>query len=311
MSRFFLAAVVGLAALTIFLCLPAPAAAQSTAPVCDEIAAPPPGSADARAAPPDLTSDGAASLECEAAVVGPSAAASDDAPPIAVAPLTPPALLPQPPSRAIALAPSEPVSDRFRWGPALEQSLLFLAVQHGYRMTEDKTRRFLPGPFFKDWFGSVKNLGGWDDKGSVFGNYVAHPMQGAVTGYIYVQNSPSASRQEFGRSREYWTSRLKAMGWMAMWSTQFELGPVSQASIGNVGLGPNDKKMAFVDLVVTPAAGMGWMVLEDAVDRKILQKLEARTNNRVVRNLARMGLTPMRACANILRFKLFWYRDTR
>jgi hypothetical protein len=222
--------------------------------------------------------------------------------PALVSPLTPPAL---------ASKSQEARREGFDWDSAMRQSLFMLAVQHGYRMTEDKTRRFLPGPFFKDWFGSVKNLHGWDDGGSVFGNYIAHPMQGAITGYIYINNSPTAKRLEFENSKAYWKSRMKAMGWSALTSAQFELGPLGQAAIGNVGLGPNHKKMAFVDLVVTPTAGTGWLVLEDIIDKKILKKLEARTTNRTVVNLARMSFTPMRACANLLRFKMLWYRDDR
>lgn len=220
----------------------------------------------------------------------------------AVSPLTPP----------VFVRPARDVGPQhFDWDGAMRQSLLFLAVQHGYRMTEDKTRRFLPGPFVKDWFGSVKNLHGWDDKGSVFGNYVAHPMQGAVTGFIYVQNSPTAKRLEFENSKAYWKSRAKALGFAALSSTQFELGPISQASIGNVGLGPNHKKMAYVDLVVTPTVGTVWLVMEDAVDRKLVRRIEEKTSNRVARNLARTFLNPMRACANALRFKPLWFRDTR
>lgn len=77
----------------------------------------------------------------------------------------------------------------FRWGPALAQSMLFLGIQHGLRLTGDagllftiganRTRRELKGPFFQDWFDSLKTLKGWDDGGHFRTNYIFHPMQGA------------------------------------------------------------------------------------------------------------------------------------
>jgi hypothetical protein len=54
-----------------------------------------------------------------------------------------------------------------------------------------------------------------------------------------------------------------------------------------------------------------WIVAEDAIDRYVLEWIERRTENRLVRNLARMALNPMRSCANVLRFKPMWYRDNR
>ncbi len=217
--------------------------------------------------------------------------------------------------RVSFLAPPEPIeeeSQSFHWRSAIEQSMLFLAVQHSFRMTEDKTRRELGGPFFRDWFDAVKSTHGWNDGGRQFTNYVAHPMQGALSGYIQIQNDPKGIRREFNDSKAYWKSRMKAMGWAAIWSTQFELGPVSQASIGNVGAGKYEaKKMAYVDLVITPTVGTAWVLAEDALDRYVVQWVERRTQNRFVRIMARMGMNPMRSCANIFRFKPMWHRDTR
>ena len=87
---------------------------------------------------------------------------------------------------------------KFHWKGALVQSAAFLAVQHGFRMTEEKTRSELDGPFFRDWKESVANLRGWDDGGKFFTNYIAHPMQGAITSRIFIHNSGKSLRQEFG-----------------------------------------------------------------------------------------------------------------
>jgi hypothetical protein len=226
------------------------------------------------------------------------------APEAATSPLSPPAA-PVP-----APVPDEPKG--FDWGGATKQSLLFLGIQHGYRMTEEKTTRELRGPFFRDYFQSVGGLGGWEDGGRFFTNYVAHPMQGAITGFIQIQNDPKGIGQEFRFAKPYWTSRLKAMGWAAVCSTQFEIGPVSQASLGNVGGGKYEqRKMAYVDLVVTPTVGAGWVILEDALDRHVVRWIESKTTNGVARKVSRMVLNPMRTCANALRFKAPWHRDVR
>jgi hypothetical protein len=201
----------------------------------------------------------------------------------------------------------------FHWAAAFKQSLLFLGVQHGYAMTQDKTRRELRGPFFKDYFRSVSKLGGWGDGGRFFTNYISHPMEGSIAGFIQIQNDPHGIKQEFGKARGYWTSRLKAMAWNAVYSTQFELGPISQSSLGNVGLHTSlngkKRKMAYVDLVVTPTLGTAWLIGEDFLDRFLVQRLELKATRPLARNAVRVLLNPMRGAANLLRFKRPWYRD--
>jgi hypothetical protein len=220
----------------------------------------------------------------------------------------------RPDEPVFGLAPGEAPHDAqrdelrrgFRWKRATEQALLFLAVQHGYAFTQPKTRRDLQGPFFRDYFRSVGSLSEWSDGGKFFTNYVAHPMQGSLLGFVYVQNDPRAASARFGRDGAYWRSRLKAVAWTAAWSTQFEIGPVSQASIGNVGL---HGKQTWIDIVVTPAGGALWLVAEDALDRFVVRRIEARTDNLLIKIAARMLLNPTRSSANLLRFRKPWYRE--
>ena len=203
-------------------------------------------------------------------------------------------------------APDIPATG-FNWRGALTQSFMFLGVQHGFALIlQEKTRRSLKGKFWGDYVDSVKALKGWDDGGRFFTNYIAHPMQGSFTGFIYVQNSPQARRAQFGMSRDYWSSRMKAMLWTTFWSTQFEIGPISQASIGNVGLGG---KQTWEDVVVTPTLGTVMLIAEDAVDRYIIRSIERRWDNFYVKIFSRMILNPTRLFANMLRFKAPWYRD--
>ncbi len=203
-------------------------------------------------------------------------------------------------------APDIPATG-FNWRGALTQSFIFLGVQHGFAIIlQEKTRRSLKGKFWGDYVDSVKALRGWDDGGKFFTNYIAHPLQGSFTGFIYVQNSPQARRAQFGMSRDYWSSRMKAMLWTAVWSTQFEIGPISQASIGNVGL---SRKQTWEDIVVTPTLGTVMLIAEDAVDRYIIKSIERRWDNFYVKIFSRMILNPTRLFANMLRFKAPWYRD--
>jgi hypothetical protein len=184
---------------------------------------------------------------------------------------------------------------------------MFLGVQHGFAlMTQAKTRRSLKGPFFKDYFRSVRSLGGWGDGGRFFTNYVAHPMEGSMLGYIQVQNDPKGRGLRFGNSSAYWKSRLKALAWSAAWSTQFEIGPLSQASIGNIGL---HGKQTWVDIVITPTVGTAMLVGEDAIDRYVIHRLERRNRNYFLKVFLRMLLNPTRTMANIIRFKTPWFRE--
>src|SRR5436305_893116 len=100
------------------------------------------------------------------------------------------------------------------WTPLLKQSFTFLGIQHAFRIaTESDTRAGLGGPFFGGWEQSVGNLHGWADGDPFFVNYLGHPIEGAVAGYVFIQNDPKYRRAEFGRNRDYWRSRLRAAGW--------------------------------------------------------------------------------------------------
>ena len=199
----------------------------------------------------------------------------------------------------------------FQWKSALRQAGTFLTIQHSFRLTtEPGTRAELRGPFVGDYLGSIKGVRGWDDGDPFLVNYIGHPFQGAVTGFIQVQNDPGYRRTQFGASRPYWESRLRATLFAAAYSTQFEIGPVSEASLGNLGK-EGTGGAGTVDLVVTPVGGLGMMVVEDALDRFVVRRIERATSNRVVRIMVRGILNPNRSFANLMRFQVPWYRDTR
>jgi hypothetical protein len=197
------------------------------------------------------------------------------------------------------------------WKGLLFQSSYFLLIEQGFRLgTQPGTRAALEGEFFDDWFKSVKSTKGWGDGDDFLTNYIGHPMQGSVTANIFVQNDPRGRNQVFGWNSEYWNSRLKATAWSAVYSTQFELGPISEASLGNVGYQGKSQSGA-VDLVITPIAGLGWQVGEDAIDKYLIVKIETWTRNPVILMLARSVLNPTRSFANTMRMAVPWARDTR
>lgn len=206
----------------------------------------------------------------------------------------------------------------FHWRAALLQSAQFLALQH---VANSSTYHgTLEGPFFHDWFNSVAHyrFTRWSDDDPFIVNYIGHPMMGAVAGRIQIQNDPRGSRQVVGRNSAYWKSRAKALAWSAAYTLQWELGPLSETSIGNLGnfgyysksAGHLTNGTGLTDLVITPVAGTAWLIGEDLIDKHLMRKLEPRSRNVFYRASISM-LTPTRMFANLLRFKAPWYRDER
>jgi hypothetical protein len=198
------------------------------------------------------------------------------------------------------------------WKPLLWQSTFFLGIEHGFRFaTEPGTRREIRGKFFPEYWGAIRGLGGWRDSDPFLVNYIGHPMQGAVTGHLFSANSRSGRLQEFALTRAYWGSRLRAMAWSAAYSTQFELGPLSEASLGNLGSSAVPGAMGWVDLVVTPAAGLGVQTIEDFLDRFAVRPLEERIGWAPAIVGLRGVLNPARSFSNAMRLKVPWHRDSR
>jgi hypothetical protein len=223
---------------------------------------------------------------------------------------------------------------RFQWNPALKQSLNFMLLQHGFRIAMDHDARWmlLHKPFWHDYFASFKASEWgtqWDDGDSFLVNYVGHPLQGAISSNIYLQNDPSARALKFSNTRPYWNSRLKAMGWSAVYSILFESGPVlSETAIGNQGgymyipgcgyyptcekdpgrtYKPATNNTGWVDRVVTPTVGTAWLVLEDVIETKLVDRL-AKGSSAKKFKILRAALAPSHSMANLLAGRLPWYR---
>jgi hypothetical protein len=187
---------------------------------------------------------------------------------------------------------------------------MMLGTQHGFRLaTEEGTRKGMAGSFFPGWYRSLSNLHGWSDGDGFLVNYVGHPIQGSSSAYIWIQNDGRKRYLEFGNNRQYWNSRLRATFWSWAYSTQFEIGPVSEASIGKIQ--SRYPQQGFVDHVATPTIGLAWMLGEDVLDRFVVRPFEDRFDNVWARMMVRGWLNPSRSFANMMRWKVPWYRDSR
>ncbi len=167
----------------------------------------------------------------------------------------------------------------------------------------------MKGPFFRGYFDAVTNIHGWDDGDPYYVNYIGHPMQGAIASYIWVHNDGRYKYSTVGWNRDYWRGRVRSLAFSYAYSAQFEVGPLSEASLGKIQR--KYPAQGFVDHIITPVIGLGWMVGEDALDRFVVIPLERRFENALVRMMVRSWLNPARSFSNAMRWKVPWYRDTR
>src|SRR4051794_40552817 len=201
-------------------------------------------------------------------------------------------------------------SENVDWTGLIRASGRFLAIEQTFRMlTEPGTRAGLKGSFVQNYASAVGGLHGWADGDEFYVNYVGHPIQGSVAGFLWAGSDILYRRAEFGKSPTYWKGRLRAAAFAWVYSTQFEIGTFSEASIGAIQATP--PQQGFVDHVITPTVGMGWMVAEDALDQYVIKRIEAATPNRWIRLFARTGMNPSRTFANVLRGAAPWHRYTR
>ncbi|HTM02316.1 MAG TPA: hypothetical protein VL173_02345 [Vicinamibacterales bacterium] len=188
-------------------------------------------------------------------------------------------------------------------------SLKQLAIEHAIRITtQEKTRRELGGPFWSDYKRSLRLPRTWEDGDAWWVNYIGHPIHGAAAGYSWLDHEPGTPA-DISLNRRYWVTRAHALAWAAVYSAQFEFGPLSEASIGNVGL--DLRTTGWVDHVTTPVGAFGLIVAEDALDRFFVKWAERHTTNRVWRASLRMLFNPARTMANLTSGKKPWNRQGR
>lgn len=196
------------------------------------------------------------------------------------------------------------------WKSLMRHSNFALGVMHGFRIaTEPSTRLALHNRVFGGYSEALGAMHGWSDGDGYYENYLGHPLQGAASGYLWIEHDPRYRFTEFGRDRDYWMSRLRAFGYAWGFSEQFEVGLLSEATIGQIQR--YCCAYGFVDHVITPTAGFAWMVGEDIIDKYIVRQIENRTRHRGLRMIARVGLNPPLTFANLMAFRAPWHRTNR
>jgi hypothetical protein len=210
---------------------------------------------------------------------------------------------------------------KVHWLPILWQSFEWLTAQHsGNILMDSDTRNDLTThPYWATYVYSVEHYRWyqWSDDTPFIVHDIGHPMMGAIVSSIFEQNDPKGRALVFENNGNYWRSRLKAMAYSAVYSAQWKVGPVSEASIGNSGwatyyvprLGRTTNETGFQDFVITPVYGFGWNVGEDAIDRYIMPSVHRHVKNRFYLTTL-FWMTPCKSAANILRWKPTYYRDT-
>jgi hypothetical protein len=197
----------------------------------------------------------------------------------------------------------------FKWRPAIQESLLYTGIMHTFNIwTEPGTRDALHGPWLNNYLHSVSELRGWSDSDRFMAPYIGHTIEGSIFGYIERQNDPRYRDVQWGDGRPYFMSLLHSLAYSALRHTQWKIGPVSEASIGNVMLHASP---GFITLADTPTLGTVEMIGEDAADRYLIMGLENRTANGYLIALARTFLNPGRSFANVMAFRLPWHRENR
>jgi len=200
---------------------------------------------------------------------------------------------------------------KVQWTSVMGASLRYLGVMHSFRlMTEPATRWGLEhNPFWGGYLAALGAMHGWSDGDGYYENYLGHPIQGAVSGYIWIHNDQKYRNVEFGKDRRYWKSRLRAYAYAWAFSEQFEVGLLSEASIGQIQR--YCCQFGFVDHVITPNGGMGWMVGEDILDKYVVRRIEDSTHNLGIRIASRIVLNPVQSFANFMNLEYPWYRENR
>jgi hypothetical protein len=232
------------------------------------------------------------------------------------------------PYRRVSALPEAERSGGIHWGPLFQQWSLNLVMEHTERIVqESKTRDQLSGPFFRDWIKTVSmfQFDRWDDNDKFVTSYLGHPTQGAIVAAIFWQNNDHVrfSDQDF-HSAAYRKALLQAFAFVTFDAVQWKLGPLSEASIGNVGLPAHwwDRDCKQLNIPCLPRTGMNDLLLNETagmamtigfhwLDKHVQKRIERRVQSRVLIDTTRMLTNPPQSVANIFRFRAPWYRDNR
>ena len=101
----------------------------------------------------------------------------------------------------------------------------------------------------------------------------------------------------------------------------WKIGPISEATIGHVGLYPTVNKWGLPvrdgnrtglnDFVLNEAVGIPLMIGEDWLDKHVAHPLEGHTHSRARIDTIRILTSPTRSFANLMAFQKPWFRENR
>jgi len=211
---------------------------------------------------------------------------------------------------------------RVHWHHLILTSTLFNAFEDagnlysGYWYREETTKGDWWDRYINSAAGWVWNR--WPDYNPFLDDYVGHPMMGAITNDLWIQDDPKSMRVEQSNTWPYWRRMLRAGAFSTAYSFWWKLGPTGEASIGHNGDHAEpyangtqiSNETGWVELVTTPVGGALWTMGEDALDKHVVAPVEAPGRN----PFALLGLSflePAHATANIFRWRPPWYRDDR
>ena len=181
----------------------------------------------------------------------------------------------------------------------LADSFGFLTMQHSFRIaSEYRTREALKGPFWEDYAHALTVWRGFGDGDTFRVNYLGHPAMGSTSAFIFANNDAVSQATSYGQPG-YGRAKWRQFLFANLYSLQFELGPYSEASVGNVD-------QALIDHILTPTVGTAWSVVEDMIDAKWIAKL--RRNHPRWANAVATFATPTHSLANVAGLKAPWYR---
>ena len=209
---------------------------------------------------------------------------------------------------------------RIHWRGLLIESAAFNALLNAGNLYSGYWYRWetMHGKWFQRWFDSDLgwNWNHWVDGNPRMDQYVGHPMMGAITNYLWIQNDPKGATLEIG-DPGYWKRNMRATVFTTLYHFEWKFGPFGEAGVGHIGDHPTHyvagqprNDTGIVELVTTPVGGLVWTLAEDGLDKVVVKRLEQTPKNPFALLLISF-LTPSRSTANIFRWRPPWYRDER
>jgi hypothetical protein len=218
-----------------------------------------------------------------------------------------------------AVVPTAPGPGPIHWHHYFAEEFFEVSFQMGERLaTESKSRAELNGPYFKDWFYVVKHYrySVWNDGDKFFTSNIGHPAQGAIMESIFWQNDDRVRfREQDLHDPQYWKALMQAALLCAFDAVQWKIGPLSEATIGHVGLPTPEQgyrnRTGMNDIVLNETGGTVMTVGFQWLDKHVQKPLEKKLSSGVAINTLRVFTNPPGSMANVFRFRAPWYRDDR